>query len=174
MSSLIPLQEAVLNAYEAACSLVPLTLRHHVILIGGAGSIAQGMHDRKTEDANILVNTEALAILEDAVENRVRCFHRDTDGTIKWDQYDADGFAFSVKVEFILIGRLFAPRLPEIIPFRNGWVALLPWLVLFRATTLVNRGDEIDDFDFVRLLPMMCRVRLKLPHLEEDQMDRSY
>jgi hypothetical protein len=78
------------------------------------------------------------------VENWVRRFHIDADGTIKWDQYNADGFAFSVKVEFIEMGGPFAPRLPEIIPFRGGWVASLPWRVLLRATTLANRVDEIE------------------------------
>ncbi len=44
---------------------------------------------------------EALAIIEEGIENRACCFRRDPDGDIKYEVHDNDGFAFSVKVEFI-------------------------------------------------------------------------
>jgi len=79
-----PLQQAYLDAYAAACALVPRNLRQIVILFGGAASIAHGILDRKAKDVDILVGLEALAILDDAIVNKREGFHRDCDGTIKW------------------------------------------------------------------------------------------
>ena len=85
-STLLPLQQAVLNAFYAACDLLPRNLRQSVTLIGGAATIAHGMVSRKTEDADILVSVTALAILDNAIDSRRGGFHKDSDETIRWAQ----------------------------------------------------------------------------------------
>jgi hypothetical protein len=170
--SLLPRQQACLNAYEAACSVVSPALRRHVILIGGAASVAHGMHDRTTEDVDILVTEEALFLLEAAITDRLHGFHRDYDLVVKWDQVDAIGLhQFEVGVEFILLGGPLVPRLPEVVPFRNGYVASVAELILMRGETLVTRGDERDFFDFKRLLQMARSNGVQLPHLAEEQLE---
>jgi hypothetical protein len=122
MSSLSPHQQAFLDAYAAACAEVPEDLHRSVILIGGAVSIAHGMSDRKTHDINILVSVEALAFLDDAIANKRRGFHRDTDGVNKWNKLDAGGnHEFEVQLEFIQIGGPFAPRVPDVVKYGNGF-----------------------------------------------------
>ena len=172
MSSLTPLQQAFLNAYAAACAEVPRDFRRSLILIGGAASIAHGMSDRKTKDADILVSSESLAFLEDAIVNRRGGFHKDTDGINKWDQRAPEGeYMFNVPVELILINGPFAPRIPDVVGFGDGCIATLPELVRFRAETFVARGNEEDYFDFRRLLPMTSQRGLKLPHIEEEELE---
>ena len=106
MSSLLPAQQAVLNAYAAACAEVPRDLRRSLILIGGAASIAHGMSERKTKDADILVSSESLAFLDDAIVKQRGGFHKDTDGVIKWDERDRSGqVLFSIQVELAKPGR---------------------------------------------------------------------
>lgn len=89
LRQITPLQQAYLDAYTAACALVPRNLRQTIILFGGAASIAHGILDRKVKDVDILVGVEALVILDDAITNLREGFHRDCDGTIKWDKCDS-------------------------------------------------------------------------------------
>ena len=136
-----PLQQAYLDAYTAACALVPRNLRQTVILFGGAASIAHGILDRKAKDVDILVGVEALAILDDAIINMREGFHRDCDGAIKWDKCDSQQTKlFEVTVELVEIGGPFVPRVPEVVGFGEGYVATLAELVRLRASTLVERG----------------------------------
>ena len=172
MSSLTPLQQAFLNAYAAACAELPRDLRRSLILIGGAASIAHGMSDRKTEDADILVSSESLAFLDDAIVNRRGGFHKDMDGVNKWDQLAPDGEClFNVPVEPVLIDGPFVPRIPDVVGFGDGFIATLPELVRFRAKTLVARGNVEGYFDFRRLLPMTSQQGLKLPHIDEEELE---
>ena len=155
MSSLLPIQQACLNAYAAACALIPHDLRHAVIWIGGAGTIAHGAPDRKTEDTDIAVSQKCLELLEDAVDNRRGGFHRDADGSIRWDERGPSGqVEFSIPVELLLLGGPFVPWIPSVVSFREGYVAALPELVRLRAETLIGRGGEKDYMDLKLLLPM--------------------
>ena len=166
-----PLQQAYLDAYTATCTLVPRNLRQTVILFGGAASIAHGILDRKAKDVDILVGVEALAILDDAIINMREGFHRDYDGTIKWDKCDSQqNKLFEVTVELVEIGGPFVPRVPEVVGFGEGYVATLAELVRLRASTLVERGDASDYIDFVLLLSLARQREVKLPHLGEDEM----
>jgi len=118
LRQITPLQQAYLDAYTAACALVPRNLRQTVILFGGAASIAHGILGRKVKDVDILVGVEALAILDDAIINMREGFHRDCDGTIKWDKYDSQqNRLLEVTVELVEIGGLFVPRVPEVVGF---------------------------------------------------------
>src|SRR5450432_4098186 len=130
------------------------------------------MSGRKTKEADILVSAEALACLEDAIVKKRGGFHRDTDGVIKWDKRDTNGKeVFQVQLEFILIGGPFAPRVPDVVSFGNGFVASLPELVRFRAETLVQRGDDRDFYGFSFLLPMTRQRGLKLPKIGEEELE---
>lgn len=165
-----PLQQAYLDAYAAACALVPRNLRRTVILFGGAASIAHGILDRKAKDVDILVGVEALAILEDAIINMREGFHRDYDGTIKWDKMDSSNNKFfEVTVELVELGGPFVPRLPEVVGFGQGYVTTLSELVRLRASTLVGRGDKSDHIDFALLLSTASKRKVKLPHLGEEE-----
>jgi hypothetical protein len=167
-----PIQQAYLDAYAAACALVPRNLRQTVILFGGAASIAHGILDRKAKDVDILVGVEALAILDDAIINMREGFHRDCDGTIKWDKCDSQQHKlFEVTVELVELGGPFVSRVPEVVGFGEGYVATLPELVRLRASTLVGRGDTSDHVDFVLLLSLARQREAKLPHLEEDELE---
>ncbi|KAF7922662.1 hypothetical protein BELL_0576g00070 [Botrytis elliptica] len=166
-----PIQQAYLDAYAAACAIVPHNLRQTVILFGGAASIAHGILDRKAKDVDILVGVEALAILDDAIINMREGFHRDTDGTIKWDKLDsANNKLFEVTVELVELGGPFVPRVPEVVSFGEGYVVTLTELVRLRASTLVNRGDEPDYIDFRLLLFKAANMGLTLPPLEEEEV----
>jgi hypothetical protein len=150
---------------------VPRNLRQTVILFGGAASIAHGILDRKAKDVDILVGVEALAILDDAIINMREGFHRDCDGTIKWDKCDSQqNKLFEVTVELVEMGGPFVPRVPEVVGFGEGYVATLAELVRLRASTLVERGDALDHIDFVLLLSLARQRKVKLPYLGEDEM----
>jgi hypothetical protein len=167
-----PLQQAYLDAYAAACALVPRNLRHSVILFGGAASIAHGILDRKAKDVDILVGVEALAILDDAIDNQREGFHRDYDGTIKWDKCDSQQVKlFEVPVELVEIGGPFVPRYPQVVGFGEGYVATLTELVRLRASTLVARGDLSDHIDFYLLLSLASKQRAQLPPLGEEELE---
>jgi hypothetical protein len=171
LRQLTPLQQAYLDAYTAACALVPRNLRQTVILFGGAASVAHGILDRKVKDVDILVGVEALAILDDAIINMREGFHRDYDGTIKWDKCDSQqNKLFEVTVELVEIGGPFVPRVPEVVSFGEGYVATLAELVRLRASTLVERGGASDHIDFVLLLSLARQRKEKLPYLGEDEM----
>jgi hypothetical protein len=171
LRQITPLQQAYLDAYTAASALVPRNLRQTVILFGGAASIAHGILDRKVKDVDILVGVEALAILDDAIISLREGFHRDCDGTIKWDKCDSQqNKLFEVKVELVEIGGPFVPQVPEVVGFGEGYVATLAELVRLRASTLVERGDASDHIDFVLLLSLARERKEKLPHLGEDEM----
>jgi hypothetical protein len=171
LRQITPLQQAYLDAYTAACALVPCNLRQTVILFGGAASIAHGILDRKVKDVDILVGVEALVILDDAIINMREGFHRDCDGTIKWDKCDSQrNKLFEVTVELVEIGGPFVPRVPEVVGFGEGYVATLAELVRLRASTLVERGDASDHIDFVLLLSLARQRKEKLPYLGEDEM----
>lgn len=43
-------------------------------------------------------------------------------------------------------------------------------LLRFRCETLVNRGNEMDDYELRRLLRMMTRRGLKLPHIGGEEL----
>lgn len=166
-----PLQQAYLDAYTAAVTLIPHHLRQTIILFGGAASIAHGILVRKTKDVDILVGVEALAILDDAITNQRDGFHRDIDGTIKWDKYDLQKKKlFEVTVELVEMGGPFVTRVPDVVRFGEGYIATLPELVRLRACTLVWRGDVSDHTDFVLLLSLASRRGLKLPHLMEEEL----
>ncbi|KAL8691695.1 MAG: hypothetical protein Q9224_004117 [Gallowayella concinna] len=170
-SRMSPLQRAILNAFHAACDLLPRNLRRSLILIGGAATIAHGMVGRTTKDADILVSVAALAILDNSINSRQGGFHKDTDGAIMWEQRDpVDGQSFFVTVEFLQIGGSFLPRLPEAIGFGEGCVATLPELVRLRCETVVERGDDGDDKDLRLLLKAARRRGLQLPHIGEEEM----
>ncbi|KAH8590106.1 hypothetical protein B0O99DRAFT_599368 [Bisporella sp. PMI_857] len=155
-----PLQQAYLDAYAAACALVPRNLRQTLILFWWCPN-----------DVDILVGIEVLAILDDAIINKREGFHRDHDGTIKWDKCDSKkNKLFEVIVELVEIGGPFVPRIPEVVGFGEGYVATLPELVRLRASTLVERGDESDYIDFVLLVSSASKRRIKLPHLGEEEL----
>jgi len=166
-----PLQKAYLDAYSAACTSVPLGLRQTVILFGGAATIAHGILDRKTKDIDILVGVQALEILDDAILKTREGFHRDCDGTIKWDKCDPEqNKLFEVTVELVEIGGAFVPRIPEVIKYRDGYVATLAELIRLRARTLVERGDLADHIDFVLILSLARQRKVRLPFLGEKEM----
>jgi hypothetical protein len=167
-----PLQQAYLDAYTAACTLVPRNLRQTLILFGGAASIAHGILDRKAKDVDILVGVKTLAILDDAIINKREGFHRDCDGTIKWDKCDSqNNKLFEVIVELVEIGGPFVPQIPEVVGFGEGYVATLPELLRLRASTLVERGDESDHIDFGLLLSLTSKRKIKLLHLGEEELE---
>jgi len=171
MSSLSPLQRATLSAYAAACAEVPHDLRRGLILFGGAATIAHGVPERKTEDCDILVTAEVLALLGDAIDKQRGGFHRDSDGEVKWNVRDAEGkYEFEIKVEFVLLGGPFNPRTPDVVGFGEGFVVTLPELVRLRAETLVARADGRDYAHLRLLLPVMAQRGRKLPHIGEEEL----
>lgn len=145
---------------------MPWDLRRSVVLIGGAASVAHGMSDRKTKDADILVSAKALAYLEDAVNHKRGGFHRDTDLEIFWET----PVGFNVRVELVLEAGPFVLQCPDVVNFGKGFIPTLPELVRMRAETIVARGDGQDYFDLRRLLPMTRQRGLKLAHIEEEEL----
>ncbi|MCJ1247093.1 hypothetical protein MMC30_004304 [Trapelia coarctata] len=173
MSSLSPLQQATLSAYAAACAEVPHNLRRGLILFGGAATIAHGVSERFTNDCDILVTPEVLALLGDVVNNQRGGFHVDSDGEIRWEVRTAEGVReFEIKVEFVLLGGPFSPRTPDVVGFGQGFVVTLPELVRLMAETLVERGDQRDYKDLQLLLGVMSQRGLKLPHLDAEELGR--
>ncbi|CZS93845.1 uncharacterized protein RAG0_03951 [Rhynchosporium agropyri] len=142
------------------------------ILFGGAASIAHGILERKPKDVDILVGVEALAVLDDAIINLREGFHRDCDGTIKWDKCDLqNNKLFEVTIELVKLGGPFIPRIPEAVGFGEGYIATLSELVRLWASTLVGRGDESDFIDFELLLSHVHRRQVKLQDLEGEELD---
>lgn len=52
-------------------------------------------------------------------------------------------------------------------------MAILPKFVRVRCAMLIARRDEVDNFDFLLLLPMMSRRGLKLPREAAGGYDRG-
>lgn len=109
--------------------------------------------------------------MDDAIVNMREGFHRDLDGTIKWDKCDSQKKkVFEVTVELVEMGGPFVPRIPDVVSFGDGYVATLPELVRLRAYTIVERGDKWDHIDFVLLLSSASKRKVKLPHLGEEEL----
>lgn len=86
------------------------------------------MTDRHSEDADILVSHEELVTLYNAMSRRQGGFRVDVD-EITWSKRNHLGnHEFFVRVELIQLNGPFAPRIPSIVGFGDGWVATLPEL----------------------------------------------
>lgn len=130
------------------------------------------MVSRKTEDVDILVSVTALAILDNAINERQGGFHRGSDGSIRWAQRDQNGkHQFFVMIELLQLDGPFAPQISAVVGFGAGCVATLTELVRLRCETLLNRGDEWVDLDLRHLLRMTRQQGLQLPHIEEEEME---
>ena len=172
MAPLLPIQQAQLSAYEAACQFVPRNLRHNFILLGGVATIVHGGSSRKAKDVDILVDTTCLALMVEAINLGQGGFGKDTDGSYFWEARVVNpAWTFRVTVEFVELGGPFLPRVPSAVGFQNGFVANLPELLRFRCETVLNRGDEKDFGDLQLLLKLMKAQRLRLPFIEEGELE---
>jgi len=149
LSPLLPPQRATLTAYAAAISLLPTPLRPSSILLGGGATITHAIPARITKDVDILVSTPVLSILSTAIDTDTGGFHRDSDGEVKWGYCGADGdgdgdgvYEFDIRVELVLLGVPFNPRVPEVVPLGEGFVVRLPEPVRLGAETLAGGGGE--------------------------------
>ena len=172
MTSLLPIQQAQLSAYEAACHFVPRNLRHNFILIGGVATIAHGGSSRKAKDVDIITDVTCLDLMMQTIKLGQGGFGMDTDESYFWEARVANpAWDFKVTVEFIQLGGPFLPRVSSVVEFRNGFVANLPELLRFRCEVVLNRGDEKDHGDLQLLLKLMKNQRQKLPFIGEEELE---
>ena len=172
MASLLPIQQAQLSAYEAACRFVPRNLRHSFILIGGAATIAHGGSGRKAKDVDIITDVACLALMVQTINLGRGGFGMDTDGSYFWEARVVNpAWDFKVTIEFIELDGPFLARVPSVVEFRNGFVANLSELLRFRCETVLNRGDEKDYGDLQLLLSLMKINRQRLPFIEEEELE---
>ncbi|MCJ1409369.1 hypothetical protein MMC19_003449 [Ptychographa xylographoides] len=159
-----PITKEVLDSYVAACAYIATTLRHTYILIGGAAMTAHRA-PRNTEDVDIAVSLQALEPFVQAAISGRGGFRRYPDGTITWDSGQ-----FFKTVECLVLEGSFVPWVPEMVGFREGYVATLPELVRLRALTLADRGATADKRD-PKLLLEMCASRSEhLPDVDEEEL----
>lgn len=172
MSSLLsPLQQGCLDAYAAACNLMPPDPLHAFILIGGAATIAQGAPERRTKDVNIAVSLEALVFFWSVADNRRGGFCRNaSDESFTWDVMVQGTVSFQVGIELAQMPGSFVSRSLSGDRFRSGFVATISELVRLRASTLVGRGDEVDYTDFGLLLRMAVARGVVLPYMDEEEL----
>ncbi|KAL1303887.1 hypothetical protein AAFC00_000341 [Neodothiora populina] len=169
MSSLTNLQQGCLDAYAAACNLMPPDLLRAFILIGGAATIAQGSPERKTEDINIAVSPDALVAFVSLADNRRGGFARHNDESFTWDVTAQGKVSFQIPIELLLIPGPFVPRSLSVDKFRSGFVATIQELVRLRMSSLVGRGDDKDYRDLQLLLPMAETRGILLPDIVDEE-----
>lgn len=169
MSEPRPGSQLCLNAYAAACDLMPPDLLRAFILIGGAATIAQGSPDRTTEDANIAASEPALAAFWSLTQARRGGFQCDAmDESITWDSGDKD--CSPVKVEILQMPGPYVSHVLSVDKFRSGYVATIPELVRMRAFSVVDRGLRQDFKDFRYLVDTATKQRLIMPSLSDEDL----
>jgi hypothetical protein len=139
--------------YQEATRLVPVELRRQFILIGGTASIAHSSR-RWTEDVDVAASLEAHNSLLEAIRQGARNFKVDSTSTIVFDSRQG----FTVNLESLELGGSFIETVAAIEPFHEGFVASLSDLLVFRAVTVVDRGDNRDWEDFYWLLESMAKT----------------
>lgn len=171
MSGLSRFQQGCLDAYAAACSLIPSDLRHAFILIGGAATVFHWAREREPKDVDIAACSAAHVLLWEAAGNRREGFClNDTDGSITWDVPVRDSSPFRVNIEVLELPGEFIPFTPSVCAFRNGFVATLPELVRLRASILVERSDKTDYTDLKLLLNMTKERRLVVSDVGHEEL----
>ena len=123
-------------------------LRHALIILGGATTIAHGYHGPSVHDYAL-----TLAHVDDAAKNRQARFHKDASNAIVWDaRLASPDFDWFITVELLVVLEWAVPRCPVAVGFGNGFVTTLPELVLFRCETILSRGKPVDYLDLQHLL----------------------
>jgi len=156
---------ALLECFQEATRLVPPELRPQFILIGGAASIAYSSC-LWTEDVDVAASPEAIFCFLEAVRQGARKFKICPCHTIEFDSR----LEIIVKLEFLELGGSFVESIVASEPFQEGFLASPADLLLLRAVTVVDRGEDGDVEDFKWLLALMAKKGSILPELGGERL----
>ena len=140
---------ALLEAYNAAVSLLPTSLRAEFLVIGGTSLVILGS-GRKTEDVDFAVSGAALHAFEEASSTDPRF----AKGVVADWTYTCKGKGIEdlkVALEFLQMGGAFAPKISAIKPAGGGFRASMGELLRMKGKTYLAREmtGDLDDFRFL-------------------------
>ena len=161
-----PLREALIACFRATTRLVQPELRHQLVLVGGAASIAHSSVF-KTEDVDVAAPPSVLIQIWEAVSGGAPNFSLESDGKIAFDAPQG----FRVRVDLIEIGSGCIERIYSAEPFQGGSVASKSDLLRLRAVTVVDRGSDGEKADFRWLLAEVAREGQVLPVLDIEELE---
>ncbi|KAK1961226.1 hypothetical protein LY78DRAFT_706648 [Colletotrichum sublineola] len=139
-----PMRAALLECFQAATRLVRPDLRHQMILVGGAASIAHSSGARSGGP-----------------------FSLESDGKIAFDAPQG----FRIRIDLIEIGGGCIDVIHATTPFLGGSLASKSDLLRLRAKTVVERGSDGEVDDFRWLLRGVARERQVLPLLDDGEVE---
>ena len=165
-------QKAALSeAYTAAVSLLPLSLRAEFLVIGGASLILLGS-ERKTEDVDFAVSATALNAFEEAATTDPRF----SKGAVANWTYSCQGEGIKdikVPLEFLQMGGGFAPKISIVKPVGEGFRGSMGELLRMKGNTYMSRGEVNDRKDFCFLLEKMEETEEGFEGVELEEEDAS-
>ncbi|KAK0721906.1 hypothetical protein B0T26DRAFT_769836 [Lasiosphaeria miniovina] len=139
-----PQREALIECFPSITRLVRPELRHQLVLVRSAASIA---HSSEGATAGALN------------------FSIESDGKIAFDAPQG----FRARVNIIELGNGCIERIHVAEPFHDGSVASMSDLLLLRAVTVADRGGDGDIADFKWLLAGVAR-RGQFPAIDDEEL----
>jgi hypothetical protein len=159
-----PLREALIECFRATALLVRPPLRHQLVLVGGAASIAHGS-GYYTEDVDVAAPSNVLLDIGMGVLAGAHRFSLEPDGKIAFDSCQD----IRVRIDLIEIGDSIE-RIHVTVPFHEGSVASMSDLLRLRAKTVVERGID-EGVDFRWLLLKIAKAGKLLPGLNSEELE---
>lgn len=161
---------ALLEAYTATISLLPLSLQAEFLVVGGTSLLLVGSH-RKTADVDFAVSTAALYAFIEAASNDARF----SKGAVEDWTYTCQGIAIAdltVPLEFLELNGDFAPNIKVVRPVEGGgYRAGLGELARMKASAYMAREKLQDLEDFVFLLERMEETAEGFEGVELEEQD---
>jgi hypothetical protein len=162
-----PLREALFECFRSTTRLVRPSLRHQLILVGGAASIAHSSV-LVTEDVDVAGPPSVLIQIWEGVSAGALNFSFESDGKIA---FDAPKSSIRVRVNLIEIGNGCIERIHATESFFEGSVASMSDLLRLRAVTVVDRGSDGEIEDFRWLLSRVASKGQLLPELVKEDLE---
>ncbi|PYH95789.1 hypothetical protein BO71DRAFT_418361 [Aspergillus ellipticus CBS 707.79] len=141
-----PLGRALIECFRATTRLARPDMRHQLVLVGGAASIAHSSV-YYTEDVDVVAPCNVLTDI--------------------WKVLTAGAPNFTIEPD----GKDIVDRIYVTEPFFEGSVASMSDLLRFRAMTVVDCGSGGESADFRWLLSEVARVGQVLPGLDSEELE---
>ena len=160
------MREALFECFSAITRLVRHDWRRQLILVGGAASTA---HSSRlwTEDVDVAAPSALSIYLLKVVKDGAQGFSSGPDDKIVFDASQG----FRVYVDIIEIGMGCIDRIHVAEPFSKGSVASKSDLLMLRAVTVIDRGEDGDIADFRWLLSEVAKAGQVLPGLDQEELE---
>lgn len=157
---------AIRKCFNRAAFSVPLRLRQEFILVGDAATLLSGVPERYTNDLDFAAGQEGMDAFLQTVDARQNGFKADDSGNIIF--WSSKGFY--VSLDLLILGGDFVGSPDAVQEIESGFAASMPDLMLLRAITIEERGDDQDFQDFSDLMKLALARNIRFGLLTQEEM----